>query len=163
MESVAHGDAGDADPRRRRATVDVKEGLRALSLQLSLLNRQVSAHLTLRDVDLDCLDIVNAHGPLSPSALARRAGLHAATMTGVLDRLERAGWVSREPDPSDRRGSRIRALRDRNAELLALFAGMNTSVEQICADYEGGELERFAEFLRRAAAAGRDATEDLAN
>ncbi|MFF7251481.1 MarR family transcriptional regulator [Embleya sp. NPDC008237] len=112
-------DAGDADRRRRRATVDVKEGLRAPSLQLSLLNRQVSTHLTLRDVDLDCLDLVNAHGPLSPSALARRAGLHAATMTGVLDRLERAGWVSREPDPSDRRGTRIRALRDRNAEDLA--------------------------------------------
>jgi MarR family len=40
-----------------------------------------------------CLDLITRHGPLSPSAPARRAGLHPATMTGILDRLERGGWV----------------------------------------------------------------------
>jgi DNA-binding MarR family transcriptional regulator len=89
---------------RRRTTNAIKESLRALSTQLSLLNHQVGAHLELKDVDFDCLDLVNRHGPLSPSALARRAGLHPATMTGILDRLERGGWVARAVGqrPADR-------------------------------------------------------------
>lgn len=154
--------SGDAARRRRRATVEVQQGLRELGAELTLLNRRVSTRLGLKDIDLDCLDLINTHGPLSPTALARRAGLHAATTTGVLDRLERAGWVTRDRDPADRRAFLVRALRDRNAELLELFAGMNSSVEQICADFDDAALERLADFLRRTADAGRNAAEGLA-
>ncbi|HEY1323045.1 MAG TPA: MarR family transcriptional regulator, partial [Streptosporangiaceae bacterium] len=120
------------------------------------------AHLALNDVDLDCLDLINRHGPLSPSALARLAGLHPATITGILDRLERGGWVTRDRDPSDRRAVAIRALRGRNAELIGLYAGMNASMDEICAGYTGAELELLAGFLRRTAAAGLAATGELA-
>lgn len=54
----------------------IKQSLRELRSQLELLNHQVRAHLDLKDVDLDCLDLINQHGPLSPSALARHVGLH---------------------------------------------------------------------------------------
>src|SRR6266567_5997615 len=90
--------------RRRRLTMAIKDSLRAMNNQLSLLNHHVGRRVDLKDVDLDCLDLIDRHGPLSPSTLARRAGLHPATMTGVLDRLERGGWIARERDPSDRRG-----------------------------------------------------------
>src|SRR6266446_7773006 len=73
----------DAPQGRRRLTASIKQALRALSIQLSLLNHQVGAHLGLNDVDLDCLDLIARHGPLSPSALAQRASLHPATMTGI--------------------------------------------------------------------------------
>jgi DNA-binding MarR family transcriptional regulator len=127
-----------------------------------MLNRQVGAHLELKDIDMDCLDLINRHGPLSPSAVARRAGLHPATMTGILDRLERAGWVVRERDPVDRRAVTIRALRDRNRELYQLLSGMNSSMDEICAGYDEAQLDILADFLRRTIDAGRDATRDLA-
>ncbi len=115
-------------------------------------------------MDLDCLELVNQHGPLSPSALARRAGLHPATVTGVLDRLERGGWLTRERDPNatDRRGVIVRALPHRNPELFALYAGMNTEMDQICARYSDTELELLADFLHRTVDAGRAATAALA-
>jgi DNA-binding MarR family transcriptional regulator len=116
-------ETGDPARRRRRLTTAIKESLRELSVQLSLLNHHVGAHVDLKDVDFDCLELINRHGPLSPSALARRAGLHPATMTGILDRLERGGWVARDRDPSDRRAVVVRALRDRNTELIRLYSG----------------------------------------
>jgi DNA-binding MarR family transcriptional regulator len=162
MTSRSSGEAGPAR-ERRRVTNEIRESLRALSIQLSLLNHQVGAHVGLKDVDLDCLDLINRCGPLSPTALSRQTGLHPATMTGVLDRLQRAGWIVRERDPeaTDRRAVTVRALRDRNAELLGLYAGMNSSVDDICAEYTPAELEVLAGFLRRSTEAGRSATEEL--
>jgi DNA-binding MarR family transcriptional regulator len=161
MSFIVSEDA-DARRRRRRLTTTIKESLRDLRVQLSLLNHRVVGHLDLRDVDLDCLDLISRHGPLSPSALARRAGLHPATVTGILDRLERGGWIARERDPSDRRAVAVRARRDRGADLLRLFAGMNTAMDRLCAGYSEAELELIADFLRRATDAGQGATEELA-
>ena len=145
----------------RRLTTAIKESLRDVTVQLGLLNHHVGARVELRDVDLDCLELVNRQGPLSPSALARRAGLHPATMTGVLDRLERGGWIARDRDPADRRAVVIRALRDRAGEVYRLYAGMNSAMDGICAGYSEGELAAIADFLRRTAEAGHTAAEDL--
>ena len=150
---------------RRRLTIAIKESLRELSNQLSLLNHHVGAQLELKDIDLDCLDLIARHGPLSPTALARRAGLHPATMTGILDRLQRGGWVTRERDPDapDRRAVAVRALRDRGAEIFRLYSGMNALMDEICAGYADPELELLAGFLRRTAGAGKAATDELAS
>ncbi len=161
--SFISSEAADSARRRRRLGTAIKESLRELSIQLSLLNHHVGARVDLKDVDLDCLDLINRYGPLSPSALARRAGLHPATMTGIIDRLERGGWVARDRGTSDRRAVLIRALRDRNSELLLLYSGMNTSMDQICAEYGDAELQLLADFLRRTAHAGQPATGELAS
>jgi DNA-binding MarR family transcriptional regulator len=160
MSSTSSSES-DLPRDRKRLTSAIKQSLRALGIQLSLLNHQVSDRIGLNDVDLDCLDLVNREGPLSPTALAERAALHAATTTGILDRLERGGWVVRERDPSDRRAVRVRALRDRNGEVVRLYGGMNSSMNQICSSYSVAELAVLADFLRRTVEAGQDATEKL--
>jgi DNA-binding MarR family transcriptional regulator len=161
MTSVTSG-AAEAKRRRRRLTSAIKDSLRELNVQLSLLNHQVGAQVELRDADFDCLEVINRYGPLSPSAVARRLGLHPATMTGILDRLERGGWVARERDPADRRAVVVRGVRDRNAEMYRLYAGMNSSMDKICAGYGEADLELLADFLRRTTDAGRAATDELA-
>ncbi len=161
METQSSEHAG-ARRDRRRLSAAIKQSLRALRMQLSFLNLRVGASVDLKDVDLDCLDLIASHGPLSPSALARRAGLHPATMTGVLDRLEQGGWVARERDPIDRRAVVVRARHERAAELMRLYAGMNTAMDQICAGYSDAELEVIADFLGRTTNAGRSATDALA-
>jgi len=84
-------------------------------------------------------------------------------MTGVLDRLERGRWIARDRDPADRRAVVVRPLRDRNAEVFRLYAGMNASMDQVCAGYADPELELVADFLRRTTNAGREAADDLAS
>lgn len=161
MESISPADRGAARKRRRLSRA-IRESLRDMSVQISLLNHQVRGHLDLKGADLECLDLLQRHGPLSPSELARRAGLHAATVTGILDRLERGGWISRERDQSDRRAVVVRAAGGRLAEVLHLYAGMNSAMDQICADYADHELELLADFLRRTADAGAAAAQQLA-
>jgi DNA-binding MarR family transcriptional regulator len=149
---------------RRRLITTIKESLREMSTQLSLLNHHVSARVDLKDIDLNCLDLIARHGPISPTALARRAGLHPATVTGILDRLQRGGWVIRDRDPgaTDRRSVAVRPLRVRGADLYRLYSGMNTSLDEICAGYTDDELELLAGFLRRTTDAGQSAAAALA-
>jgi len=151
----------EAARRRRRLALAIGNSLRELNSQLSLLNYRVGAQLELRDVDLDCLDLIDRLGPLTPSELARMAGLHPATITGILDRLERGGWIARERDPADRRAVLVRIVRERLPDLLRLYAGMNRSMNEIYAGYDESELEVIADFLSRSAKAGRSATDEL--
>ena len=147
---------------RQHAVSAIRDGLRELRIQLALLNYRVGSQVDLNDIDLDCLDIIDVSGPLSPSVLARRAGLHPATLTGILDRLEKGGWIVRERDPNDRRAVQVRAVHDRYAQLLGLYQGMSQSMNKLLSEYSDKELALIAEFLSRTVEAGKDATEGLA-
>jgi DNA-binding MarR family transcriptional regulator len=85
-------------------------------------------------------------------------------MTGILDRLQRAGWVVRErdPDAADRRGVAVRVQRDRAGEVYRLYGGMRSALEEICAGYGAAELEVIVDFLQKVALAGRSAAGELA-
>ena len=74
MKSVTSHRASEIR-RRQQSTAEIRDALRQLRIQLALLNYRVGSRLQLQDVDLDCLDILDANGPLGPTELARRAGL----------------------------------------------------------------------------------------
>ena len=155
MTNVAHGRA------RRRLVNAVKDAVRGLRTELALLNRRIGGRLDLRDGDLDLLELIARLGPMGPSALARHAGVHPATMTGVLDRLEKGGWLTRERDPQDRRSVVLQMRRERISEVLTLYSGMNQALDDLCATYTDDELTVIADFLTRAATAGQRETKNL--
>jgi DNA-binding MarR family transcriptional regulator len=158
-------DAGTArkdDARaRRRAAGELKRGFRDVNNQIALLSHHVSAQVDLRDVDLDCLDFLAQHGPASPSALARRVGVHPATMTGVIDRLERGGWIQRERAAEDRRAVVISVRPEAIGEVFRHYDGMNSQLDAVCDAYSPAELELIAEFLQATADAGRRAVAEF--
>src|ERR1700745_3505359 len=88
---------------RRRKVVAATNALRDLRVELAVLNHRGGKRVELKDLDLDCLDVIARDGPISPSALADRVGVHLATMTGILNRLEEGGWITRDRSASDRR------------------------------------------------------------
>ena len=141
----------------------VRLQLRELSAQLGQLNHRVGVKAKLRDGELACLDTLARHGPQSPSGLARLLQVHPATMTGMLDRLEAEGWISRERDPADRRAVVLSLLPGRIREIMGHYGGMNGAIDKIAGSYAPDQLEVITGFLDRLIEAGRAANEDLAS
>ena len=84
-----------------------------------------------------------------PSQLADKTALDRPTITGLLDRLERDGWVERRLDPNDRRTLRVhltsKALGQRE-DLLAIFETING---QFLQRFSETEWVQFQSFLNR--------------
>jgi DNA-binding MarR family transcriptional regulator len=148
---------------RRRRLTEVKQRLRELRVELSVLDHRIGAQVALKQVDFDCLDVVDQHGPISPSVLARRVGVRLATMTGILDRLERNGWITRSRDETDRRGVIVRAVPDRQRDIYRLYGGMNRSLDRILGSYSAEQIDVIVDFLQRCTKAGHDAADRLGN
>lgn len=149
--------------RRRRAVAEAKSNLRNLRIELAMLNHRVGDRAALKDADLDCLDVLVRHGSMAPGELARRTGIHAATMTGILNRLERDGWIVRERAEHDRRAVRLAPVPERVREIFGHYGGMDSALDHILGSYSDADLEVITDFLQRCTEAGRRATEELAS
>ena len=67
------------------------------------LDAAIAEWLGVNRTDLVCLDILARLGTVPAGRLADESRLTTGAITAVLDRLERAGYVQRLADPSDRR------------------------------------------------------------
>jgi DNA-binding MarR family transcriptional regulator len=147
---------------RRRRINEAKQSLRELRIELAALNHRVGTRIELKDIDFECLDVVTRHGPLSPSSLARRLGIHLATMTGILNRLEDGGWITRDRVESDRRAVLVRAVPDKQRDIYRLYDGMNRSLDDILERMSDDDIDIVLDFLNKCARAGHSATDQLA-
>ena len=150
-----------ADREHRRKAAAVLTALRDARIELAALNHQVGGRVQLKDIDFECLDVIARHGPLGPTALARRVGVHAATLTGILNRLEEGGWIVRDRVEGDRRAVTVATTPQGQRELYALFGGMNARMGEVCDQFTAEQLDTIADFLNRTIEAGRTSTEEI--
>ncbi|MCP4116335.1 MAG: MarR family transcriptional regulator [Desulfobacteraceae bacterium] len=85
---------------------------------------------------------------LRPSELGKRAGLEPSSMTGLLDRMERANLVKRTPDPRDRRASRIELTADGIHALGPVLDAITRILETTFADIPAKDLQTTKRVLR---------------
>lgn len=153
--------ARSAPANRGESVRRIQVGLRRLAQGLHRVNDAVGSQIELLPGDLAALDVIDREGPVSPRRVTELTGIHPATLTGILDRLERGGWVTRRPDPDDRRRISLQAVSDRGAEMFRLYAPMNKALAALCADYSPDELAAIVDFLERAAQAGESASDQI--
>ncbi|MFD1719814.1 MarR family transcriptional regulator [Georgenia deserti] len=152
---------GDAVPDINRGDSlpwQVKDRFRELEVQLAIFGHHLSAHLGMRPVDLQCLNLVHRHGSISIGALARQMHLPPPTTTGIVDRLASTGWVARERSDGDRRTVMVRGLADRLPELFGSLVPLGEELDAALAGLDEDAQQAIAFFLDSATRATSRAT-----
>lgn len=107
------------------------------------------------------LSLLEREGPLTAGDLSDRSGLAPASVTGIIDRLENAGWVHRTRDPRDRRRVIVTLDAEATAEKYGfMFAGLARRLEEIYRDYSEEQIELITQVFERVARALREAARE---
>lgn len=128
----------------------------ALALQLRhfiagviLYNQRVADQLGMHATDMQCVHLLELMGPLTPGRLAECTGLTTGGVTVVLDRLEKAGYARREPNPGDRRSVLIYPDQGKLKKVSAYYTAINEQLGAFLAEYPEKELETVLDFFSK--------------
>lgn len=111
------------------------------------MNHTAAGVIGVNTTDMQCIQLLQ-RGPLTAGELARRTGLTTASMTGVIDRLERAGFVARTRDAKDRRRVVVELQMDRaRSDIAPVFLPVVHAWRDLMADYDVRDLQLIADFL----------------
>jgi DNA-binding transcriptional ArsR family regulator len=138
---------GAGPPERKRLAASFGEGFRKTSSLMQLLGQAAADRIGLNATDLNCLNILSFSGEMTAGELARATGLTTASITGVADRLEDAGYVRRERDLKDRRRVVIRLVLERALQDVApVFLPLVLGWQGVVTQYSDDELRLIVEF-----------------
>lgn len=125
-------------------------------LDLRLRNFNTSAVLSATSIaqkvgmgvnEFRCAEFLVRMGPMTAGKLAELTGLTTGAITGILDRLEKAGWAKRVPDPNDRRRIFIHPVpRDSNT-VDGLYDDYMSALMDLLNKYSDSELALVSEFI----------------
>ncbi|HEX3472707.1 MAG TPA: MarR family transcriptional regulator [Silvibacterium sp.] len=133
---------------------------RELSNAVVFFHESIAAHLGMSAGEWRCYVLLEEHGAITASRLAQLSGFTTGAITGIADRLERAGYLHREPNPEDRRSVILRPLRlkETSAQTAPIFDSLGRAMKRIAKRYNQRELEAIADYFRRTIRALHDET-----
>ena len=123
----------------RRATLRFIAGV--------VLHNAVAQRVGLGASDSQMLSLLNLHGPLTPGRLAELTGLTTGTATGVIDRLERGGFVRRERDVTDRRKVLVTPVAEAMSALSEHYREHGEHLDAVLRRRDAAQLRVIADFL----------------
>ncbi len=149
----------------RMSRQDVFQAVNAAMREVSglgvMYSQAVAARLGVNSTDLECLDYIVTRGPITAGSLAQVTGLTTGAITGIIDRLERAGFATREADPADRRKVLVRALPAVAKRAGPLFEPMGRAAAAALSSYSNEELALLLRFLSDCRDAALSAMKEL--
>ena len=124
--------------------------MRRLSAQTVLFHYVVAERLGLNATDLQCVSILNETGTITAGELAKLTSLTTGAITGVVDRLEKAGLVKRIPNPADRRSVLLQSTAPQTDEVTPLFVPLQGAMIQLLEQYNAQELTTLLDMITQA-------------
>jgi DNA-binding MarR family transcriptional regulator len=128
--------------RREEVIQAINEKFREISTETIMFHQAVADVLGLHITDHKCLDFIYRFGAMPAGKLAELTGLTTGAVTGIIDRLEEAGYVRRTNDPKDRRRTIVEPTRNKKLErkIEALFTPLHDRMHKILSSYSDREL-----------------------
>jgi len=138
--------------RRTQVLAALDVAFRTSSAQSVMLSQAAADRVGMASSDIECFDLLSLHGPMTAGRLAELTGLTTGAITGVVDRLERAGYATRERDPHDRRRVIVRPCLERRADeaAVAAYGPVAAAMDRLLARYTDDQLELILDFFTRA-------------
>jgi DNA-binding MarR family transcriptional regulator len=117
-----------------------------------IYHQAVAEKMGLNPTDLKCWAVLGETGPITAGELAIVMGLTTGAVTGVIDRLEQAGFAQRDHDPTDRRRVMIvpNEKPDKLRSIDEVFKSLRQASDEMLADnYTNEQLEVILDFIER--------------
>lgn len=154
-------------PRKTPIPAELVERLelagRELSAATIAYHSALAARRGLSPSETKAIDLLLRHGPLTHAQLVEQTALAPASVTDLIDKIERKGYASRGPHPGD--GRRILVTPNPEhifAEIAPLFADWVGELQALYAEYDDDQLNLIQDFMTRIAARQQAAAERLA-
>jgi DNA-binding MarR family transcriptional regulator len=142
--------AGTSEPGRAGLELAFATAMRQTGSLMQLVSQAAADRIGINATDLNCLNILSFSGHMTAGELARATGLTTASITGVIDRLEQAGYVSRERDPHDRRRVVVTLVLDQAIRNVAsVFLPVLRDWRELATRYSDDELRLIVDFYAR--------------
>ena len=130
---------------KKRALMAVRD----YGIHLTLFRNAMNEWAGLNATDMECLRLLFMKGIATPSELARHTGLTSGATTAMLDRLEKAGFLERRPNPDDRRGTLITPAKTGAERAASWFESARNAQAELISSYSESELEIIAGVFER--------------
>jgi DNA-binding MarR family transcriptional regulator len=129
------------------SSVTLHRAVRLFIAGSSLFGQRMGEKLGLHPTDMQFLNLLDLLGPMTPGVLAQRSGLSPAGVTVVVDRLVKAGYVGRAPNPGDRRSLLVSIRRTRQKCVTTKYESARKQFEQALEGFTQEELETVLRFF----------------
>jgi len=139
--------ADSGRPERAQLAAAFGAAIRRTGSLMQLMGQAAADQIGINATDLNCLNILSFSGQMTAGQLAKATGLTTASITGVIDRLEEAGYVRRERDTTDRRRVVIHLVLERAiSNVASVFLPMVRAWQEMAERYSDDELRLIVEF-----------------
>lgn len=124
---------------------------RELSTAVVLFHEAVASRLGMNAAEWRCLGLLDLHGPTTAGGLAKLTGYTTGAITGIVDRLQKAGYARREKHPRDRRSVIIHPLRlpELRKQVGPIFASLGQAMTEAASHYTAKEQAAIGTYLER--------------
>jgi DNA-binding MarR family transcriptional regulator len=135
--------------------------IRRMGAQSVMMSQVIADRFGIHTTDLECLDLITMRQQTTAGELARATGLTSGAMTALLDRLERAGYISRVHDSVDRRRITIQVREEAIEPIKAVYAPIGERMAELWSRFTADELKTVSQFLRRSTDLGVVCIEEI--
>lgn len=148
---------------RQQAVAELNQIVRDIGNVNTLLVTAIAERIGLSASEFECCSLIQDAGPFTAGELARRCHLTTGGMTGMIDRLERAGFVRREHDSRDRRRVLVHGVYKRDAvqKVIAMYRPLQNMFDTMLSTYSDEQIDLLLDYNRKLIEMFRETCERL--
>ena len=136
---------------RKEVIQAIVDKFREMSTETIMFHQSVADVLGLHITDHKCLDLIHRFGAMPAGRLGELTGLTTGAVTGIIDRLEEAGYARRTNDPKDRRRTIVEPIRNEKLErkMEMIFMPLHERMNKVLSSYVDNELVFLLEVITK--------------